>query len=108
MARSLMVLRYSGNCADALNRINSILTYNGYSYVYYGSGELVWQNGDGTKTAMKFVKVEFSQYEIRVYAWIVVGKMMSRGKEQDLRGIIAAIPKSSLLKLLSSIKDQIY
>lgn len=101
-----MVLRYSGNCADALNRINSILTSNGYSFVYYGSGEPVWQNGDGTRTAMKFVKVEFGQYEIHVYAWVVAGKAMTRGKEHDLSGVYGILPKSSLLKLLSSIKSQ--
>lgn len=108
MARSLMVLRYAGNCAEAINRINSILTYNGYTYVRYGSGESVWQNGTGGQTAMKFVKVEFGQYEIRVYAWIVIGRAMAMGKEQDLTGIVGVHPKSSLLKLLSSIKSQFY
>ena len=69
------------------------------------SDEHVWKNGIGLLTAMKFVKTEYSSDKIQLSAWIQTGVGNIGGKEMDLTGVVGAIPKRQLMKIIEEIKS---
>lgn len=66
------------------------------------NGENVWKCGNGILTAMKYIKIEFSgNQEVKIYGWI----RAIAASEQNLDGIVAAIPKKQVLKVIKKIGD---
>lgn len=55
-------------------------------------------------TAMQFVKVDFGQNEFIMSAWVQAGIGSVGGGEMDLTGVVAALPKRQLMKVLEEIK----
>lgn len=105
MARTTINVPFRCNFSEAEKTINSILLNNGFHQTTLNSGENVWKKGTGLMTAMQFVKVEFSSGEAVLSAWVQAGIGSLGGSEMDLTGIVAAIPKKSLMKVLSQIKS---
>lgn len=91
------------NCSD-INRANSIagsiLSSNKYVQINE-NGETVWKCGKGFLTAMKYIKLEFSgEHTMLISGWVrSVG-----GGEQDLSGVVAAIPKKQILNVIQQIQ----
>lgn len=104
MARTTINAPFSCNFDQAEKTIHTILLNNGFHQTVLKSGENVWKKGTGLMTAMQFVKVEFSSEEVRLSAWIQAGIGSFGGSEMDLTGIAGAIPKKSLMNVLTQIK----
>lgn len=91
------------NCGE-VSRANaiaaSILSSNKYIQVNE-NGENVWKCGKGFLTAMKYIKLEFSgEHTLLISGWIrSVG-----GGEQDLSGVVGAIPKKQILNVMQKIQ----
>ena len=93
MARTKIVVQY-----------NKILSSNGFKEITINTGENVWKKGTGMLTAMQFIKLEFSQKEFVIYAWVQMGLGDLGGSEMDLTGFVAAIPKKQLINIIEQIK----
>lgn len=61
----------------------------------------------GILTAMQFIKVEYSEYEVVIFAWVQVGVGSVNGKEIDLSGATGAIPKKKLKRRIEKIETAI-
>ena len=91
------------NCGE-VSRANaiagSILSSNKYIQTNE-NGENVWKCGKGFLTAMKYIKLEFSgEHTLLISGWIrSVG-----GGEQDLTGVVGAIPKKQILNVMQKIQ----
>ena len=105
MARSTFTIPYQCSFEEAQKKVESILQGNGYHPQVNKTGENVWKNGVGMLTAMKFVKVEYGPGQIQLSAWVQVGIGSVGGGEMDLNGVVGAIPKKQLLKLIEKIKQ---
>ena len=90
MARTKTVVQYDCEFEQVQNTINT--------------GENVWKKGTGMLTAMQFIKLEFSQKEFVIYAWVQMGLGDLGGSEMDLTGFVAAIPKKQLINIIEQIK----
>lgn len=106
MARTTVQIPFTEDFNEVEKKIASILTSAGYKQIDR-NGEMVWKNGVGMLTAMKFVKVEYDANTAIVSAWIQVGMGSVGGKEQDLNGAVGAIPKKQLSNLLKRLQEQI-
>lgn len=104
MARTNIVTSYSCSYDDAQRKISAILSQKGFKPTTLKTGEKVWKKGTGIMTAMQFVKIEFSQNEFVMAAWVQAGIGSVGGREMDLTGFVAAIPKKQLMKVLEEIK----
>jgi hypothetical protein len=83
--------------------VNSILVQNRFKRISY-NGEEVWKKGTGLLTAMQYIKVEYGPGCIILSAWVQVGVGSVGGGEMDLKGVVAAVPKKSLMKVIEQIK----
>ena len=104
MARTNIVTSYSCSYDDAQRKISTILSQKGFKPTTLKTGEKVWKKGNGILTAMQFVKVDFSQNEFVMSAWVQVGIGSLGGGEMDLTGVVAIIPKKQLMTVLEEIK----
>lgn len=100
MSRSCFSFHYS-SFDRTKTIIESELVKNGYKYKNE-NGENIWKCGSGILTAMKYIKIEFSgKQEVKIYGWI----RPIAASEQNLDGIVAAIPKKQVLKVIKKIGD---
>ena len=104
MARTKIVVQYNCEFEQVQNTINKISSSNGFKEITINTGENVWKKGTGMLTAMQFIKLEFSQKEFVIYAWVQMGLGDLGGSEMDLTGFVAAIPKKQLINIIEQIK----
>lgn len=104
MARTSIKASYSCSYDEAERKINSILFQKGFKPTTLKTGENVWKKGIGLLTAMQFVKVDFTQNEFIMSAWVQAGIGSISGGEMDLTGVVAALPKRQLMKVLEEVK----
>ena len=105
MARTSMTIPYSCSLEEAQEKISSILAKKKFKMATIETGENVWKKGTGMMTAMQFVKVDFWQDECVLLAWVQVGFGIIVGGEMDLTGVVGALPKKQLMKVLEEIKQ---
>lgn len=55
-------------------------------------------------TAMHYIKFEFSDNVLCVSGWVQIGVGSIGGKERDLTGFMAVIPKKSVAKTIAKIE----
>ncbi len=103
MARTIINLNYNCSFDEAFNKISSVLVQNGFKK-QERNGEEFWKKGSGIMTAMQFIKVDFSEGEVIISAWVQSGIGSLGGSEMDLTGFVAAAPKKSLMKVIEKIK----
>lgn len=91
--------------ASALHQaIVNLLTSEGYSqFTYPKTGELVWKKGDGILTYMRFMKLDYQPGVLILSGWVAGGLGNFVGREYELSGFFAALPK----KLAKSTFDNI-
>ncbi len=104
MARTSIKTSYSCSYDEAQRKISAILYQKGFKTTTLKTGEKVWKKGTGLMTAMQFVKVDFGQNEFIMSAWVQAGIGSVGGGEMDLTGVVAALPKRQLMKVLEEIK----
>lgn len=104
MARTTLKVTYSCTFDEAQSKVETLLSSKGFRNIILKTGENVWKNGTGMMTAMKFIKIEYSQNIIILSAWIQAGLGSVGGSEMDLTGIVGALPKRQLMKVLEEIK----
>lgn len=107
MARTVITCPFRCSFDEAEKKIAAILAQHNFSKVTLKTGESVWKKGVGLLTAMQFVKVEYSQAQITLSAWVQSGVGNIGGKEMELKGAVAAIPKKQLLKVIEEIKNSL-
>ncbi len=102
MSRSCFSFNYT-SFEKTKSAIETELTNDGYTNKNE-NGENVWKCGMGMLTAMKYIKIEFSgNQEVKIYGWI----RPIAASEQSLEGIVGALPKKQVLKIIEKIKDSI-
>lgn len=102
MSRSCFSFNYT-SFEKTKKIIETELKNSGYSNKNE-NGENVWKCGTGILTAMKYIKIEFSEnQEVKIYGWI---RPMA-SSEQNLEGIIGALPKKQVLNVIKKIGDNI-
>lgn len=81
--------------AAALHQaIVNLLTNDGYKqYTYPKTGELVWKKGTGFLTAMRFMKLDYQPSVLILSGWVAGGFFDMIGREMELQGAAAALPK---------------
>lgn len=104
MARTTIKTSYTCSYDEAQRKISSVLSQKGFKITTIKTGEKVWKKGTGLMTAMQFVKIDFAQNEFIMSAWVQMGIGSVGGKEMDLTGVVGAIPKKHLMKVLEEIK----
>ncbi|MGN0459483.1 MAG: hypothetical protein ACI4HL_01070 [Ruminococcus sp.] len=103
MARTTIKLAYKDNADKAYKTATSILMENGFKEISR-NGETVWKKGTGLLSAMKFVKLELDENSIILSAWVQAGLGSAGGSEMALDGVVLAVPKKSLMKVIEQIK----
>ncbi len=99
MARTTVSVKCN-DAQAAMQRCKALLTSNGYKEINY-NGENVWKRGNGFWTAIKYIKIEFSDAAtMLVSGWIC--PML--GGELDLDGFFGALPKKQVLKVIKQIQ----
>ena len=106
MARTCVVVPYSIPFPTVKSTIEQILTKEGFKLKDY-NGELVYKKGTGFATAMQYLKVDYTESEIYIFGWIQMGLGSIGGKEHDLTGMMAKLPKSNLQKRIDLIAQTI-
>lgn len=104
MPRTILKVPFHCDFSEAERTINLILQDSNFHQTSLRTGENVWKKGTGLMTAMQFVKVEYGDDEAILSAWVQSGIGSFGGKEMDLTGFVAGIPKKSLIKTLEKIK----
>ena len=105
MSRTKINIKYDCDFEEAQSIIEKIMDSNGFNKSVINTGENVWKKGTGLLTAMQFIKIEFSQEEFSIYAWVQMGLGNFGGGEMDLTGFVAAIPKTALINTIEQIKN---
>ncbi len=102
MARTItkIELRMSAEEADKIAR--QLLISEDYKEINYNR-EVVWKKGTGLMTAMHFIKVEFENSAAVISGWVQIGVGSVGGKEHDLSGLVAVIPKKSVEKTINKL-----
>ena len=101
MARTIINLPLRNSVDESYNTTVNILQANGFKEVSY-NGETVWKKGTGLLTAMQYIKIEFTDTTLVVSGWVQAGSV--GGNEMALNGIVAAVPKKSVMKVIEQIK----
>ncbi len=103
MSRTRIELESKNN--EQLSQIiDNILRSHGYEYTLYkGSDEKVWNQGIGLVKAPKYIKYYFENNKLILEGWIG-----TYGKETDLKGVIGALPKKDVKKVLKEIEENVY
>lgn len=107
MARTIINLPLRSSVDESYNTAVNILQANGFKEVSY-NGETVWKKGTGLLTAMQYIKIEFTDTitdtTLIVSGWVQAGVGSVGGNEMALNGIVAAVPKKSVMKVIEQIK----
>ena len=103
MARTIINLPLRNSVDESYNTAVNILQVNGFKEVSY-IGETVWKKGTGLLTAMQYIKIEFTDTTLVVSGWVQAGVGSVGGNEMALNGIVAAVPKKSVMKVIEQIK----
>lgn len=53
---------------------------------------------------MQYIKIEFTNTTLAVSGWVQAGVGSVGGNEMALNGIVAAVPKKSVMKVIEQIK----
>lgn len=102
MARTTIRLNCN-NPQESYKIVESILISNKYKNINENN-ENVWKCGNGFWTAMKYIKVEFSENNTLILSgWI---RAMG-GSEQNLEGFVGAVPKKQIMDVLKQIQTRI-
>lgn len=102
MSRTTINFRCN-NVQNANAVAERVLVSNGYKKISENN-ETVWKNGNGWLTAMKYVKIEFLDNDtMSISGWI----RPMLGTEQDLNGIVAALPKKQVMNVIKKIQSVI-
>lgn len=100
MSRTIIKLESKDN--ESLSKIiDNILLSNGYEYTNYNENEQAWNQGIGVMKAPKFIKYYFEGNTLILEGWI------GKGREQELKGVIAALPKGDVKKVLKKIENAV-
>lgn len=105
MSRTILNIRHNRSEEEAKQLVENFLMQNDFKRLLYNNIEEVWRKGTGMMTAMQFIKPEFNGDVLKLSAWVQVGVGNMGGKERDLGGITAAMPKKSLKKIIEQIKQ---
>lgn len=103
MARTIINLPLRNSVDESYNTTVNILQANSFKEVSY-NGETVWKKGTGLLTAMQYIKIEFTDTTLVVSGWVQAGVGSVGGNEMALNGIVAAVPKKSVMKVIEQIK----
>ena len=104
MSRTVKIVECHRNPAIIDEQIRNILVNDGYKLINYND-EMVWKMGTGLMTAMHYIKFEFSDNVLCISGWVQGGTgSVVGGKEHDLTGFTAAIPKKSVAKTMTKIE----
>ena len=99
MARTTIKANYS-NFNGLQNRLSHLLQSKGYKNINENN-ENVWKCGIGFLTAIKYIKIEFAgNNTLLISGWI----RPAFGSEQDLTGIVGAIPKKQVMTVIGEIQ----
>lgn len=99
MARTTIQAKYS-NFDGLQDRLASLLQSKGYKSVNENN-ETVWKCGVGFWTAIKYIKIEFSENNtLLISGWI----RPLAGKEQDLNGFVGALPKKQVMNVIKEME----
>lgn len=100
MARTTISVKYS-NSDGLMNSLSSLLQSKGYKNITENN-ENVWKCGVGFLTAMKYIKIEFSENNtLLISGWI----RPIAGSEQDLNGVVAVIPKKQVMNVINEMQS---
>lgn len=102
MARTSFDVTVTKELQAADEAMKSILAQDGYKPVEYGA-ETVWKKGTGLATAMHFIKTEFEGNTLHIWGWVQIGVASVGGKERELKGFTASVPKKSVKKTIKKI-----
>lgn len=106
MARTTIKIQYTLPFQQVDGNIKTILSQEGYKEINRNN-ELVWKKGTGLLTAMQYIKVEYGNDCVNISGWIQSGIGNIGGKEMDLNGVFGAMPKKSVLKVISKIQNAV-
>lgn len=99
MARTTIKAKYT-NFDGLQNRLSSLLQSKGYKNINENN-ENIWKCGMGFWTAIKYVKIEFAENNtLLISGWI---RPMA-GREQDLNGIVGALPKKQVMNVIREMQ----
>lgn len=104
MARTKIRMQYTLPFNQVDGVIKNILFQEGYKEINRNN-EIVWKKGTGLLTAMQYIKIEYGSGYVDVSGWVQAGVGSIGGKEMDLNGIIGALPKKSVMKVISKIQN---
>jgi len=104
MARTCRRVPYKASFKSVKDYVERFLSGEGFSQKDY-QGEQVWKKGTGLMTAMEYIKVEFTENEVVLYAWVQAGIGNVGGKEMDLTGIVGSLPKKKLSTRLDQLES---
>ena len=93
MARSFYQVEYHTSYAELKDRLESVLTANGYHPYVYNKAENVWKKGTGALTAMMYIKIEYDVGKVTIQGWSCAGLGSVELNELALSGFVGAIPK---------------
>lgn len=105
MSRSIFQLNYRKSIEETTKQIENFLIQSDFKKILYNGIEEVWKKGTGLATAMQYIKVEFDEGVLTISAWVQTGIGNFGGKEMNLDGFTAVIPKKSLKKTIENLKD---
>ena len=104
MARTVMNIPFTGDFNEIKGKLEQTVSGEGFKQKDY-HGEQVWKKGVGLLTAMKFIKFEYSENGVNVFAWVQAGIGSIGGKEMNLEGFVASLPKQQLKGTLQRVYD---
>ena len=99
MGRTIIKINFS-DFTNSENNINQILYANNFRQTIINS-EVVWKKG-GTLMGGQCLKIDFSETQITISAWIT--PFLGGEEEFNLDGFSALIPKKQLLSVIEQIK----
>lgn len=103
MARTVITMNFQNHLELVDQAVREVLIGDGYKEINRNN-EVVWKKGTGMMTAMHFIKLEYDKNVLNVYGWVQTGIGSVGGKEQELKGFVASIPKKSVLKTVDKIR----
>ena len=102
MSRTTYTVPYT-DAAICEKNIKDILAQEKYENIIE-NGENVWKCGNGTWTAIKYIKYEFvDQNTLYLIGWV----KSDVGGELNLDGILGGLPKKQVRAVISRIKGAI-
>ena len=105
MSRAIIEINFRKSKEETEKQIEYFLIQNDFKKILYNGIEEVWKKGTGLATAMQYIKPEFENGVLKISAWVQVGVGNFGGKEMNLDGFTAVIPKKSLKKTIEKLKE---